>query len=470
MFMALGGPDPNQVGPVDKPTTPADAPKTPEGTPTARGWMLFPTGSVQAAPTVEGKALKVAIVDADGTDWHLRLAYDANVVNRQVYELRFRAKADAPRTMAVASEVGANNVWPGLFRRVNLTADWQTFARRFVAQNAVDGQNILPEFWIGDKNGTVWLSDVVLTPLPAGSSLLPPVTDAAAWELTDSTVQVQPGGWPPGVGGPMTPTAAVDAAPATPGTAPAAVKPAEPLTKVTTEDNALRFELHSRPASYFAAWQGHAALKENAIYTLSFRAKADPPREMPLRGDVEAPGTPPEGLDAKVKVPRDWKTFTVTFTTKTGSKENHIAPQFVVGSQLGTLWLSDVTLVEGAITPPPSTNADTPAAPTSVVTAPAPKPSAGEIALTGTVTSVRASARSLILAVTAVITPDGKTTQLPASRPKTILVNADTSFVGAGGAAKALTDLQSGTAVRVLGRDSGSGKPLTARTISLTGP
>lgn len=433
-------PSQNQADPAAPPPAAADPAK-----PLTHGWVLFVSGTAQATPMPLDTTLKVDVSAADGTDWHVRLAYDPNVVNGQLYELRFRAKSDIARSVAVASEVGSNNVWPGLYRRVGLTPEWQTFARRFVADKAQDGQNILPEFWIGDKAGSIWLSDVTLTPLPAGSSLLPPVTDAAAWEFAEQRPDVRNMMSPntlgmPGPGG---------AAPA------AATPPPAPLTKVTTEGDAMKFELDSRPAGYSAVWQGHAALNENAAYTLSFRAKADPPRDLTLQGDVEAPGVAPEGLDGKVKVKRDWQTFSVPFTTKTGSKENHVVPQFVVGGNLGTLWLSDVSLVEGAAaTPVPVTT------PLPVPAAAAPKPSAGEIALSGKITAVRAAAHSLTLAVVSVTSPDGKTTALTTPRPKTVLVGASLSFA----------NLKPGASVTVIGKDAGSGKPMTARAIVASSP
>ena len=242
--------------------------------------------------------------------------------------------------------------------------------------------------------------------------------------------------------------------PAAGGGAPTAATAAPaPLTKVTTEGDAMKFELDSRPAGYSAVWQGRAALNENTAYTLTFRAKADPPRDLPLQGDVEAPGVAPEGLEDKVKVKRDWQTFSVTWTTKAGTKENHIAPQFVVGGNLGTLWLADVSLTEGAALVPVADA--TPALPP---VAAAPKPSAGEIALSGKITAVRAAARSLTLAATAVTSPDGKTTALPAPRPKTILVGPSLPFA----------DLKPGMIVTVIGKDAGSGKPLTARAVVAT--
>lgn len=443
MMMPDMGQDPTPQGQADPGADPgADPNAAPEATPpVAQNWVLFLSGNAQATPTPEGQALRIDIPTTDNTDWHVRLACNPNLVNGQLYELRFRAKSDAARSIPVASEVGSNNVWPGLYRRVNLTTDWQTFARRFVAQKSEDGKNILPEFWLGDRAGSVWLSDVALTPLPAGSSLLPPVTDAAAWEFVELRPDAQREmGMPnPEMGGPT----------------PAAPAPA-PLTQVTTDGDAMKFVLNSRPAGYGALWQAHAALNENTTYTLTFRAKADPPRDLPLHGDVEAPGMAPEGLDDTVKVKRDWQTFSVTWTTKPGTKENHIAPQFMVGGNLGTLWLSDVSLTPGAA-PAPAADVTPVATPTAAAT---PKPSVGEIALSGKITAIRAAAHSLTLAAVSVTSPDGKTTALPAPRPKSVLVGASVS----------LANLKPGVIITVIGKDSGSGKPLTARAVIVAAP
>jgi hypothetical protein len=255
-----------------------------------KNWQFAVYESAKATMAVEGAALKITVTQTDGTGWHTQVRCKMNAVNGTAYELRFRAKADAPRPIEVFSEVHDQkaNTYKniGLAKKFSLTPEWQTFTTQFTAHSSVDGQSALPEFFLSEKIGTVWLSDVSLVEKPA-----------------------------------------------------------------------------SAPAEKIAS----------------------------------APAQVPAVSNAGVGV--------------------------------------------------------------------GPKPRAGEIKLTGSVMMIKAADKSLLIAVSTVTQSDGATTTLPTPRPKTILINPQTLIVTADLAQKTLADIKEGDTLTVIGKDAGTGKTMTARTV-----
>jgi uncharacterized small protein (DUF1192 family) len=94
---------------------------------------------------------------------------------------------------------------------------------------------------------------------------------------------------------------------------------------------------------------------------------------------------------------------------------------------------------------------------------------AGEIRLHGRVSAINAAQQSFVLDVTSFTLPNGNTSQLPAPKPKPVLVGNETLLeAGTPTQKAAFADLKVGLTVTVAGQDSGSGKPLKAREIILT--
>jgi uncharacterized protein len=103
------------------------------------------------------------------------------------------------------------------------------------------------------------------------------------------------------------------------------------------------------------------------------------------------------------------------------------------------------------------------AAPTPIVSL-----RAGEIELTGSVTSTDSSTHTIIIAADSVTLQGGSTTQFPASRAKTIVIKAGTVIDDSGGERNALACLRRGSLVTVIGRDGGVGQPMDARIVMAT--
>ena len=87
--------------------------------------------------------------------------------------------------------------------------------------------------------------------------------------------------------------------------------------------------------------------REGDTYTVSFRAKADTPRPLPLAASLDQADWHSIGLGATADLTTDWKTFHDTFVA------HDVVPQhgrvaFTLGGQTGTVWISDLQVKPGA--------------------------------------------------------------------------------------------------------------------------
>lgn len=84
-------------------------------------------------------------------------------------------------------------------------------------------------------------------------------------------------------------------------------------------------------------------LVENKAYTLCYRARADSARLLRVYGDNAE--NLPTGLDQAARLSTQWQSFRATFTAHDVGRAENCVPQFWFGQALGTVWLSDVSLV-----------------------------------------------------------------------------------------------------------------------------
>ncbi|MBV9470282.1 MAG: sigma-70 family RNA polymerase sigma factor, partial [Abitibacteriaceae bacterium] len=91
----------------------------------------------------------------------------------------------------------------------------------------------------------------------------------------------------------------------------------------------------------------------------------------------------------------------------------------------------------------------------------------GEISLTGKIQVVTLAGSRMILAVDAFTLPSGKTSRLTTPKAKTVIVNAQTALYVRHQSQQKVTlqQISLGTSAIVIGQDTGSGKPLTARLV-----
>jgi hypothetical protein len=119
--------------------------------------------AAQATRTVEGNVHRVDVTAVDGTPWHARLSQMTEDLQEGVtYTVRFRAKADVPRSIELHGQIDEpdwHNI--GLNQVVSLTADWQPYQCEFQAKDL--GATNMLRLLLGERTGTVWVADLTVT-------------------------------------------------------------------------------------------------------------------------------------------------------------------------------------------------------------------------------------------------------------------------------------------------------------------
>ena len=87
--------------------------------------------------------------------------------------------------------------------------------------------------------------------------------------------------------------------------------------------------------------------KDGHTYTISFRAKADAPRPMPVAAGLDEADWHQIGLATSADLTTDWKTFHFTFEAQ-GVVPDHGRVAFTLGGRTGTVWISDLQVKPGA--------------------------------------------------------------------------------------------------------------------------
>ena len=87
-------------------------------------------------------------------------------------------------------------------------------------------------------------------------------------------------------------------------------------------------------------------LKDGAVYTVSFRAKADPPLPIGIDTAIDEADWHNTGLSQSATPGANWKSYWFSFTAR-DAIAGHCRLSFALGAQPGTIWLSDVKLQPG---------------------------------------------------------------------------------------------------------------------------
>ncbi|HEX2949414.1 MAG TPA: carbohydrate binding domain-containing protein [Armatimonadota bacterium] len=136
-----------------------------------KNWYAEVQNPVKATMSEEDKvgpkgenALRVTVTDP-GTNWYCQIMQTGKVITKgQLYTITFQAKANPPRKFSI-DVMMAHDPWRHLFDagEIPLTNDWKTYTYTFTAPD--DEPNGRLTFGsLGDKVGSVWLTNVSLRP------------------------------------------------------------------------------------------------------------------------------------------------------------------------------------------------------------------------------------------------------------------------------------------------------------------
>lgn len=150
-------------------------------------WQLVMHGEGNVAslayPTGAPERVRIEIVRAPGEEaWTIQLASDDFPVRAATdYQLTFRARADAPRTIAVGI-AQAHPPWSGLgfYRTVSVDTSWHVFAEVFQLSNADDLAGF--QFNLGGSSVPVELADIALRRVGEATRIVPPAATRYAIE------------------------------------------------------------------------------------------------------------------------------------------------------------------------------------------------------------------------------------------------------------------------------------------------
>jgi WD40 repeat protein len=146
---------------TSEPPEPADVAALPP-VETIHIFTLELLGAAEAKLTSEGNTHRVDVTAVDDTHWHAKLVRVFDDLQEGVtYTIRFRAKADAPRSIALYGLI-AQPDWHGigLQKDFSLTEDWQDYECQFRAKDLAALNRI--EFQVGQRTGTVWIADFTI--------------------------------------------------------------------------------------------------------------------------------------------------------------------------------------------------------------------------------------------------------------------------------------------------------------------
>ena len=99
-------------------------------------------------------------------------------------------------------------------------------------------------------------------------------------------------------------------------------------------------------SAHLKCFQRGINLQEGRTYTLRFRAKADKLRDMQVEACLDQPDYHNVGLGRIAPLLPEWQKFSETFTATHVLANDTDVPRFVVGDRAGTIWFSDVSVVE----------------------------------------------------------------------------------------------------------------------------
>ena len=115
--------------------------------------------------------------------------------------------------------------------------------------------------------------------------------------------------------------------------------------KISAEGDAIVLEATETDGTdwHVQAFQTPLDLKEGKDYVLTYKAKADANRSVTVQAAIDEDPWTNAGLDEKVELAKDWKTFEHKFTAR-DIRANKNRVGFVIGNEKGKVFIKDMVL------------------------------------------------------------------------------------------------------------------------------
>jgi WD40 repeat protein/serine/threonine protein kinase len=142
----------------------AEAPGATKPIDIVRLFTLEIQGKAQATAINKGKEHEVQVTAVDETDWHVQLIqlFD-DLEEGATYTIRFRAKADVPRSISLLGQRNGNPDFELICqgKDIPITEQWEKYEATFQVKNLAAVNKIY--FILGQQTGTVWIDDFTVT-------------------------------------------------------------------------------------------------------------------------------------------------------------------------------------------------------------------------------------------------------------------------------------------------------------------
>jgi Carbohydrate binding domain len=114
------------------------------------------------------------------------------------------------------------------------------------------------------------------------------------------------------------------------------------------EDDAIVFDVTETDGTewHVQAAQAGLDLKDGKEYVLTFKAKAEPDRQLPVNAMIDEDDWHQIGLSENADLTKEWKEFKYEFKAEqtNAAKKNRVT--LVLGGDKGKVWVKDVSLME----------------------------------------------------------------------------------------------------------------------------
>jgi len=125
------------------------------------------TVSLDSTTAAEGNSsAHLNVTSISTASWHIGFEQgNLALVAGTNYDVKFWARADAPRMITLNSQGGAPNFLNyGLFSQIAIDTNWKLYTASF--RTPVTANDARLQFWVGDVAGDVWLDGITLSTTP----------------------------------------------------------------------------------------------------------------------------------------------------------------------------------------------------------------------------------------------------------------------------------------------------------------